>query len=266
MQITRAANLYEGARFIVDGMRTASVDKVQGRDGAVLVSSHYDDAGAPTGTRLDTYQPEDDVRLCSIPAVSWSILHSDRDPNTGQATAGTHVSGPITPVYCVRDHWAYTVGHQVVTRLIEHHTVTAYTPITLEQLPGEGEPTERPANPDDRRFYRLNEIGPNVLRTGDDVRRLLANIAEVHDREHGRRDERGNKLAPLYPPHECLRCVSGPHDLHPLEVTITRTERDVRLSDLPQDWDYSLGHAMAHARITAANNRDQAEAGDSVDR
>ncbi|MFF1561817.1 hypothetical protein [Streptomyces sp. NPDC058279] len=267
MQAIEAASLYEGAVIILDEVRPARVTQIvrQGPGGKIAVTLSTADDG-PLLSAVELYRPDDTVWLSSIPSVRWSILHSHRDPKTGQAARGTHVSGPIGPVYCVRDHWAYEVDHQVVTRLIEHHTVTTYTPISLDQLPGKGQPTPKPANPGDGRFYRLNKIGPNVLRTGDDVRRLLAKIADVHDREHGRRDERNNRLAPLYPPHECSRCVSGPHDLDPVEVTITHTERDIRLSDLPQDWDYALGYAMAHARITAATDRDSTEAGESVDR
>ncbi|MFE2170294.1 hypothetical protein ACFXB3_35320 [Streptomyces sp. NPDC059447] len=258
MQQIEAANLYEGAVILLDEVRPARVIRIirkqPGEKIAVALQSTADNALST----VELYQPEDTVRLCSVPSVHWSIHHGYRDPKTG-ATRGSYVSTPIGPVYCVRDHWAYTAGHQVVSRLVEHHTVTTYVPISLNQLPGEGRPTERPANPGDSRFYRLNKVGPYVLRTGDDVRQLLAKIADVHDREHGRRDARNNRLAPLYPPHECSRCVSGPHDLDPVEVTITRTERDIQLSDLPQDWDYALGPAMAHARITAAADRDQAQ-------
>ncbi|MCY0924212.1 MULTISPECIES: hypothetical protein [unclassified Streptomyces] len=210
---------------------------------------------------INLYRPDQAVKLCVIPSVGWRIHHRHRS-QTG--SSGEQVSSLITPVYCVRNYWGGEVSHQVVKRLVEHHEVVTYTPISLDRLPGEGQPTPQPDGPNDVRFFRLHEVGPSVLLTGDDVRQQLAKITEIHNREHGRRVHLDNKLAPLYPPNECSRCVRGPHDLDPMEVVITRTERDIEFSDLPQEWDYALYPALAHARITAAGVPAQVKTGGEV--
>ncbi|MBT2610573.1 hypothetical protein J7I97_20445 [Streptomyces sp. ISL-87] len=249
MRQIEVRDLYEGA-VILDGFRPATVTALETRS-AYTMAVRLHSTGQDARTAL--YSPADTVLLCVVPVVAWRVHHKYRDRSTGEAKGGTHSSSRLSPVDAVRRYWAYGVDHQTVVRLEEEHTVVTSTPVTLDQLPGEGQPTPQAAEMGDRRFYRLHGRGPVVLRTGDDVRQRLATIAEIHDREHGKRDERGNRLAPTHPARRCSRCVFGPNDLEPVEVVITRRYRDIDLSDLPQEWDYELSPAMAHARITAAS-------------
>ncbi|MEV6576365.1 hypothetical protein [Streptomyces sp. NPDC051577] len=261
MQLTQARHLYEGAVILIDEIRPARVVEIDktANEEILIVTLAFQDS--PT-VGMISYHRYQDVPLCVIPSVGWKVHHRNRSltkPVTGETT-----STLITPVYCVRNYWGANVSHQVVTRLVEHHAVVTYIPTSLDRLPGEGQPTPQPDGPNDVRFFRLHGVGPSVLRTGDDVRRHLAKITEMHNREHGRRDDLDNRLAPLYPPNECSRCVRGPHGLDPVEVVITRTERDVEFSDLPRDWDYALYPALAHARITAAGVPAQVNTGEEV--
>ncbi|MCX5079030.1 hypothetical protein OG321_42300 [Streptomyces sp. NBC_00424] len=259
MQLTQARHLYEGAVILIDEIRPARVIEIDKTSNAeiLIVTLAFQDS--PT-VGMISYHRYQDVRLCVIPSVGWQIHHRERSRKPG---TGHYTSTLITPVYCVRN-WGADMGHQVVTRLVEHHSVVTYTPTSLDRLPGEGQPTPQPAGPNDVRFYQLLGVGPAVLRTGDDVRQRLAKIADIHNREHGPRDDRNNRLAPLYPPNECSPCVRGPHDLDPVEVVITRTERDIEFWDLPQNWDYALYPALAHARITAAGVPAQVNTGEEA--
>ncbi|WP_405681264.1 hypothetical protein OG239_00020 [Streptomyces sp. NBC_00868] len=249
MRQIEARDLYEGA-VILDGFRPATVTALEARN-PYTVALRLHSTGQDTRTAL--YSTADTVLLCAVPVIAWRVYHQQRDRSTGQGIGAFHSSPPLSPVHAVRQYWAYEAEHQTVVRLEEEHTVVTSTPITLDHLPGEGQPTPQPAEPGDRRFYRLHRHGPPVLRTGDDVRQRLASLDELHDREHGKRDERGNRLAPLHPARRCSRCVVGPHDLEPVEVVITRRCREIDLLELPQEWDYELSPAMAHARITAAS-------------
>ncbi|MFD9413065.1 hypothetical protein ACFWBN_39630 [Streptomyces sp. NPDC059989] len=250
MEQIQARDLYQHA-VILDDLRPATVADLEIRStGTVAVRLHSTGPARRVG-RTVLYQPHQKLTLCVVPAVAWRVQHRDR--TTGEGKGATHTSSHLTSVYTVRPYWANDTDHQSVTRLVEEHTVVTSTPITLDQLPGQGQPTPQPAQPGARRFYCLYGVGPTVLRTGDDVRQRLAEITAIHEREHGERDERDNRLAPTYPALQCSRCVRGPHDLDPLEVVITRSEHDIQFADLPRDWDYQLTPAMAHARIKAAS-------------
>ncbi|MEU9148521.1 hypothetical protein [Streptomyces sp. NPDC048349] len=255
MKQIQARNLYEGAVILTDFCPTIVTGLEVRSTGTVAVRLHGTGPTWQPG-RTVLYRPHHRLTLCVVPAVAWRVHHQHRDRNTGQGAGATHTSSRLTPVYTVRQYWANGTDHQAVARLMEEHTVVTSIPITLDQLPGEGQPTPQPAEPGARRFYRLYGRGPTVLRTGDDVRQRLAEITAIHDREHGERDERDNRLAPTCPVRQCSRCVGGPHDLEPLEVVITRSEHETQFADLPQDWDYELTPAMAHKRVVAAYGRE----------
>ncbi|MFD3941058.1 hypothetical protein ACFWSF_09555 [Streptomyces sp. NPDC058611] len=249
MQQIEARDLYEGAVILGDDFRSATVADLETRStGTVAVRLHSTGEPRRAG-RSALYRPHHTVTLCTVPRVGWRIHHQDRDRTTGEGRGGIHTSTLLTPAYAVRKYWAADAKHQVVARLVEEHSLNIYTPINLDQLPAGGQPTPQPKA--GRRFYRLYGHGPSVLRTGDDVRQRLAGLADIHDREHGERDARDNRLAPTHPIRNCPRCVRGTHDLKPLEVVIIRSEHEIQFSDLPQKWDYALTPAMAYARIIA---------------
>lgn len=193
--------------------------------------------------RRTVVEPDHHLPLARIHGVAWVIHSRHRNARTTQDRA--HICVP----YAVRDHWAFRKEWVVVDRLVEEHTVITYRPIGLDELPGQGDPTPPPPNPDSSRFYRLLGQGPSVLPTGDDVRAELARLADTHRRDHGPVDwDLCQRLPAEGDMYECLRCTRSPHDLVPVEVVVERTYRDVTLADLPSNWDYELSPAVAYER------------------
>lgn len=136
MRQIEVRHLYEGA-VILDGFRPATVTALENRSPyTVAVRLH---STGDNWTAL--YSPAAVVLLCVVPAVAWRVHHQQRDRTTGEGKGATHSSSRLSPVHAVRRYWAYGVDHQTVVRLEEEHTVVTSTPITLDQLPGNGQPT-----------------------------------------------------------------------------------------------------------------------------
>ncbi|MEU8943678.1 hypothetical protein AB0C97_37460 [Streptomyces goshikiensis] len=155
MRQIEVRHLYEGA-VILDGFRPATVTALENRSPyTVAVRLH---STGDNWTAL--YSPAAVVLLCVVPAVAWRVHHQQRDRSTGEGKGATHSSSRLSPVHAVRRYWAYGVDHQTVVRLEEEHTVVTSTPITLDQLPGNGQPTPQPTECGDRRFYQLHRRGP----------------------------------------------------------------------------------------------------------
>ncbi|KOU43607.1 hypothetical protein [Streptomyces sp. WM6378] len=245
MHSIAAKDLYAGAVVITDGLRPASIAALDGHGSDLSDGVHLlfepDEPHLPA-PRM-TVDPDHVFRLARFHHVAW-IIHS-RHYRARSATDRAHISVP----YAVRGHWAFAEKWSVVDRLAEEHTITTARPIALDALPGPGEPTPAPPNPDSSLFYRFYGQGPTVLTTGDAVRAELARLAGIHRREHGRTDwEMLHRLPGEGDMRECHRCTRTPDDLVPMEVVIERTYRDVTLDDLPYGWDYELGPAMAYER------------------
>ncbi|MFI6529419.1 hypothetical protein [Streptomyces uncialis] len=245
MHSTAAKDLYVGAVVVMNDLRPETVAALDGQGSDLSDAVHI--LFAPDEPRLHaprmTVDPGRVFRLARLHHVAW-IIHS-RHYRSRTTTDRARISVP----YAVRGHWAFAETWSVVDRLAEEHTITTSRPIGLDALPGPGEPTPAPPNPDSSRFYRFYGQGPTVLATGDAVRAELSRLAEVHRRDHGRTDwEMLQRLPGEGDMRECRRCTRAPEDLTPMEVVIERTYQDVTLGDLPRGWDYELGPAMAYER------------------
>ncbi|MEW1760334.1 hypothetical protein AB0393_27970 [Streptomyces cyaneofuscatus] len=244
MHSTAAKDLYVGA-VVMSGLHPQTVVALDGHGSDLSDGVHilFEPAGPLLTAPRMTVDPDHAFRLAQVHHVAW-IIHS-RHYRSRTATDRAHISVP----YAVCDHWAFAAEWSVVDRLAEEHTITTSRPIGLDALPGPGEPTPAPPNPDSSRFYRFYGQGPTVLTTGDAVRAELARLAEIHRREHGRTDwELLQRLPGEGDIRECRQCTRTPDDLVPMEVVIERTYRNVTLRDLPRGWNYELGPAMAYER------------------
>ncbi|GAA3709427.1 hypothetical protein ACRWOO_29825 [Streptomyces sp. NEAU-PBA10] len=240
MRSTEAKDLYAGA-VVLTGTHLETVASLR-RHGSSVIAL-FEPAAAHRPGRRAVVEPDHDFVLAQLHSVAWVIHSRHRSARSTQDRA--RVSVP----YAVRRHWAFDQEWSVVDRLVEEHTVTSFRPIGLDELPGRGDPTPPPPNPDSSRFYRLRRQGPTVLPTGDAVRAELARLTELHRREHGRTDwEVGQRLPAEGDIYDCRRCTRSPHDLMPMEVVVERTYQDVSLDDLPSDWEYELCPAGAYER------------------
>ena len=244
MRNTEADRLYVGA-VVMNGIHLDTVARLRG-EGSMFspaVGIWFESTGPHRPVRRTVVEPGHGLLLARIHSVAW-IIHS-RHRNARVTQGRAHISVPCA----VRGHWAFRQEWIVVDRLVEEHAVVTYRPILREDLPGRGDATPPPPNPDSSRFFRLFGHGPSVLRTGDDVRGELGRIAEIHRREHGPVDwDMGQRLPSKEDMYSCLRCTRSPYDLMPMEVVVERTYRDVTLDDLPTGWDYELSPAMAYER------------------
>ncbi|MFG2211935.1 hypothetical protein [Streptomyces sp. NPDC048638] len=245
MRNIAAKDLYAGAVVVTNGLRPARVAALDGHGSDLSDGVHIlfepDEPHLPA-PRM-TVDPDHVFRLARSHHVAW-IIHS-RHYRSRSATDRAHISVP----YAVHSNWAFAREWCVVDRLAEEHTLITMRPISLDTLPGPGEPTPAPPNPDSSRFYRFYRQGPTVLATGDAVRAELAHLAELHRRDHGRTDwDMLQRLPGEGDIRACHLCTQSPDDLTPMEVVIERTYRDVTLDDLPNGWDYELGPAMAYER------------------
>ncbi|TLQ39205.1 hypothetical protein [Streptomyces marianii] len=244
MRSIEAAYLHVGA-VVLNGFHRDTVASLhrQGSSYSPAVRVTFEPSEPHRPGRHTVVEPDHTFPLARVHGVAW-VIHS-RHHSARAAQGRVRISVP----YRVRDHQAFRQESTVVDRLVEEHTITSYRPLGLDQLPGRGEPTPPPPNPDSSRFYRLLGQGPTVLRTGDAVRAELDRLAEVHRRDHGRTDwEMGQRLPAEGDVYECLQCTRSPYDLVPVEVVVERTYRDIERDDLPSDWDYELCGARAYER------------------
>ncbi|MFK0047748.1 hypothetical protein ACIQU4_27405 [Streptomyces sp. NPDC090741] len=210
----------------------------------------FEPAEPHTPGRTSRHEPDEQLLTTAVPKVAWEIRYHHRPGQYLRGTPAQH-SSRLSALYTVRDFYAHRAPHLVVDEIVEEHSVTTYTPIQLQDLPGPGEPTPAPPGERGYRGYGLHRLGPPVLATGDAVRARLAALQELHVREHGPvREDRGVSVRQ---PAEgdfttCGRCVTGPYGATVFEVTIERTYDRVTLDDLPAGWDYELGPEMAYAR------------------
>ncbi|PVD04509.1 hypothetical protein [Streptomyces sp. CS014] len=257
MLITEARHLFAGAD-ILDGLthrKVIAVNPTRGNYEKVRIT--FAQGGDFCPGRQIVAEPQQEFLATTTYAISWIIHSRSKSAKTTQDRAR------ISPVGALKGHWAFRFPWVVVDRLEEEHTVHTSRLISMCQLPGEGEPTPPPVTEKGVRYYSFFRGGPAVLSTGDDVRRRWSELETIHYREHGQSvtDEHGvtNRQPAAYPVRDCLRCCPGPLDLQLFEHTIERTSRDVQLEDLPTDWDYSLTGAMAHARINAYIEKENAK-------
>jgi hypothetical protein len=244
MRSTEASYLHVGA-VVLNGLHLDTVASLrrQGSSNSPAVRVTFEPTEPHRPGRHTVVEPDHGFPLARVHSVAWVIHSRHHSARTAQPSA--HISVP----YCVRDHLAFQQEWTVVDRLVEEHTITSYRPIGLDELPGQGDPTPPPPNPDSSRFYRLFGQGPTVLRTGDTVRAELARLTELHRREHGRTDwDMCQRLPAEGDIYECQQCTRSPNDLVPVEVVVERTYRDVTRDDLPSDWDYELFEARAYER------------------
>ncbi|MGW3308181.1 hypothetical protein ACWDG9_16525 [Streptomyces sp. NPDC001073] len=232
--------LYAGA-LVLDGINLETISQVRRTvippDPAVSISFEPPEPHLPD--RHTLVEPDRQFLLARVHRVAWRIHSRSRNSTT------THESCPIGGPGAVRSHWTFHQDWMVVDRLEEEHTIVTSRPISWEDLPGPGVPTQAPEN--GSRYYKLR--GHPILATGDAARAALDRIADTHRRDHGPIDyDLAQRLLGEGDPANCPRCTRSPNDLMPMEVTIERTHRDVTLSDLPADWDYELNAAMAYER------------------
>lgn len=237
-----AGHLHPGAT-VLDGVTPRRLAAVHvGPQSVFLVFDHRD--GSPGRTR--ECARDQTLLLTTEHKVSWTVHHQQRDPRTGRGHGAVHTAR-IANTGAVTAHWAYTAAHQVVTRLVEEHTVITSTPLTLQQLPGPGQATAA-APPSGSRFFHLLR-GPAVLSTGDAVREHLQRLQNEHDQRHRPQWRPDSEHNPDI--YQCAACAPGPLDLVLFEVVIERTFYDITPNQLP-DFAYELGQAAAFERITVA--------------
>ena len=248
MHLVEARHLFPGAT-VLDGVTPRRIAFLRttpapGRPSTRIVFEPHD---RHRPGRAFVCRPDDELLLSVEHKVSWTIHHRHRSERAGRGQGPVHTAR-ISNTGAVAGHWAYRTDHEIVTRLVEEHTVITTTPITLEQLPGPGQPTEA-APEHGARFYHLYRGGPSVLRTGDDVRRQLGHLQSIHDRDH--RPQWTPELQHNPDIYQCAQCAPGAYDLMPLVVLIERAFGDLALEQLP-DYEYELGPEAAFARIKAA--------------
>ncbi|MEV7123929.1 hypothetical protein [Kitasatospora griseola] len=241
MQYTEAQHLFAGATVLHElaPLRVAELtSRPDGDLAALLVPA--DGGPADGATRLRVFDPKDGVLLSTEHTVSWTVHYQERAYRRPGYTS-TELRAP----YVVRSHWPFKTPHVVVTRLVEHHRTIAAVPIALTDLPGPGEACE--VTPEGGKvFYRRLNGGPGVLRTGDEVRSHLAHLQNVHDGEHCRL-----MRLPVHAPEmgRCRMCVLHPSELTVLRVTVSESNYDIDVEDLP-DCDYALAPEAAFNRVT----------------
>ncbi|WP_331727433.1 hypothetical protein OG871_40445 (plasmid) [Kitasatospora sp. NBC_00374] len=241
MQYTEAQFLFTGATVLheLTPLRVTELTRCAGGDlAALLVPAD----GGPAGraARLHVFDPEDTVSLSTEHTVRWTVHYRERSHRRSGYTS-TELSAP----YTVRSHWPYKTPHMVVTRLVEHHRTIAAVPVALADLPGPGVPRE--VTPEGGKvFYRRLNGGPSVLATGDDVRFHLTHMQDVHDGEHRRQ-----RRLPVHDPQmsRCRLCVLHPYELTVLRVTVTGSNHDIDVEDLP-DCQYALDPEASYRRVT----------------
>jgi hypothetical protein len=113
--------------------------------------------------------------------VSWR--HRNASPTVRQSTTFLTVSRMVR-------YWADFYGSQpwnTDLEITQHTETVAARPISVEALPGPGEPSPAPPLPFGavaaNRFYRVHQAGPPVLGTGDDVRACMKWLAEHHGQD-----------------------------------------------------------------------------------
>ncbi|MFI0742809.1 hypothetical protein ACH4PU_32710 [Streptomyces sp. NPDC021100] len=254
MLSTEAQHLYPGAVVMNDPHLDTVATVTRENPGKPAVRVTFEPADPHTLGRTSWHAPEEVLPTTAVAKVVWEIRYHHR-PGKHLRGAPARSSSRLSAVYTVRDFHAHRAPHLIVDEIAEEHSVMTYRPIRLEDLPGPDEPTPAPPGEHGARFSALHRIGPTVLATGDAVRARLARLQEIHVREHGPvREDRGICVRRPAEDHftACERCVTpGPYAGTVFEVTIERTYHRVTLDDLPTDWDFELGPAMAHVRHQA---------------
>ncbi|MFJ3097897.1 hypothetical protein [Streptomyces hydrogenans] len=256
MQYTEAKNLYPGA-VVLDGADLRTVEyidsRIRGFDGdwvRLTYARTEEERREFTPAVTRTYGPDNELLLAEVHAVAWRIRYHHGPLQYRRGTPPVHESYIQVP-YCVRSNLAHHRNHPTAVELIEEHSVVAHRPIPLDELPGPGKPTPQPDGKHDKRFHKLFGFGPTVLPTGDDIRRRLEEIQNIHVREHGPvHEERGVRVRKPADDdfRNCLRCTRSPYDGMVMEVTIRRTRFQVTVADIPPEYEYQLGPEAAFHR------------------
>ncbi|MDX6311589.1 MAG: hypothetical protein QOF44_1053 [Streptomyces sp.] len=150
-------------------------------------------------------------------STRWTVSYRHRCG--GGETTSTHLDSTSA----VRQRHAFAAERDWLTgvRITEHITTETRTPIAMDDLPGDHEPTLPPDLPEGAhqvvRHFRFDNAGPAVLRTGDDIRHYRTWIAEQHHRPS----------APYW--HFDLSTLVV------LDVVLVRYARDITLAELPPD-------------------------------